>query len=247
MNSVKIVMGFLELAAALKFISNVDLVYQWQFITRPVFITLWLSIGLIAVVYLLGWIHFPHESPPESVGAGRVFSAIFFLAVTMYLLRGLFGFGLGELDAFLPPRDYGAVSRAGFFSEMAPAGEDTVWLTRYDKALAEARAENRPVFVDFTGYTCTNCRWMEANMFSQPDVQELFSRFVLVRLYTDGTEAIHDANRRMEEDRFSTIALPFYALISPDDKPIATFPGLTRDKGEFLSFLRKGLSATSAY
>lgn len=247
MNSVKIVMGFLELAAALKFISNVDLVYQWHFITRPVFVTFWLAIGLVAVVYLLGWIHFPHESPPESVGAGRVLSAIFFLAVTMYLLRGLFGFGLGELDAFLPPRDYGAVSEAGFFPGMSPPSEEAVWLTRYDEALARARAQNRPVFVDFTGYTCTNCRWMEANMFSQPEVQELFRRFVLVRLYTDGTEAIHDANRKMEEDRFSTIALPFYVLISPDDKPIATFPGLTRDKQEFLDFLRKGLPATSAY
>jgi thiol:disulfide interchange protein len=244
MNSVKIVMGFLELAAALKFISNVDLVYQWQFITRPVFITFWLAIGLIAVVYLLGWIHFPHETPPEAVGAGRVLSAIFFLAVTMYLLRGLFGFGLGELDAFLPPRDYGAVSEAGFFSGMSPAREDAVWLSRYDDALAQARAQNRTLFIDFTGYTCTNCRWMEANMFSQPEVQEMFRNFVLVRLYTDGAEAIHDANRKMEEDRFSTIALPFYALISPDDKPIATFPGLTRDKQEFLDFLRKGLPTT---
>jgi thiol:disulfide interchange protein len=241
MNSVKIVMGFLELAAALKFISNVDLVYQWQFITRPVFITFWLAIGLVAVVYLLGWIHFPHESPPESVGAGRVLSAIFFLAVTLYLLRGLFGFGLGELDAFLPPRDYGAVSEAGFFTGLSPARQDEVWLSRYDEALSRARTEDRPLFVDFTGYTCTNCRWMEANMFSQPEVQELFGRFVLVRLYTDGTEAIHDENRKMEEDRFSTIALPFYALISPDDQPIATFPGLTRDKQEFLDFLRKGL------
>ena len=80
-------------------------------------------------------------------------------------------------------------------------------------------------------------------MFPDPEVQSLFQRFVLVRLYTDGTEAIHDANRRMEEERYSTIALPFYALISPADETIATFPGLTRDKQEFLEFLKKGLPA----
>ncbi len=249
MNSIKIVMGFLELAAALKFISNVDLVYQWEFITRPVFITLWLAIGLVAVVYLLGWIRFPHEMPTETVGVGRVLSAIFFLAVTLYLLRGLFGFGLGELDAFLPPRDYGAVAEAGFFPGAGSpvAKRESAWLTHYDQALAKAKAENRPLFVDFTGYTCTNCRWMESNIFPQPEVQELFGRYILVRLYTDGTEAIHDANRKMEEERFSTIALPFYALISPDDEPIATFPGLTRNKQEFVQFLKKGLPTISAY
>ncbi len=243
MNSVKIVMGFLELAAALKFISNVDLVYQWEFVTRPVFITVWLAIGLIAVVYLLGWIRFPHESATESIGAGRVLSAILFLAVSLYLFRGLFGFGLGELDAFLPPRDYGAVVEAGFGPGAPQRAEESAWLSHFDEALARARAEQRTIFVDFTGYTCTNCRWMEANMFPDPEVQSLFQRFVLVRLYTDGTEAIHDANRRMEEERYSTIALPFYALISPADETIATFPGLTRDKQEFLEFLKKGLPA----
>jgi thiol:disulfide interchange protein DsbD len=89
MNSVKITMGFLELAAALKFISNVDLVYQWEFITRPVFITVWLAIGLVTAVYLLGWIRFQHETPTESIGAGRVVFAIFFLSITFYLFRGL--------------------------------------------------------------------------------------------------------------------------------------------------------------
>ena len=247
MNSVKIVMGFLELAAALKFISNVDLVYQWEFLTRPVFITVWLAIGLVAVVYLLGWIRFPHETATESVGAGRVFSAIFFLAVTLYLLRGLFGFGLGELDAFLPPRDYGAVAEAGFLAGGSASKEESAWLSRYDQALDRAKAENRPLFIDFTGYTCTNCRWMEANIFPQPEVQDLFRQFVLVRLYTDGAEPIHDANRQMEEERFSTIALPFYAIVSPEDEAIATFPGLTRNKQEFVEFLKKGLPSTSAY
>lgn len=239
MNSVKITMGFLELAAALKFISNVDLVYQWEFITRPVFITVWLALALVTTGYLLGWFRFPHETASETVGISRVLFATFFLAVSFYLLRGLFGFPLGELDAFLPPRDYGEVRVASF---MQPGGEgEQRWLSSYDDALERARVENKPLFIDFTGYTCTNCRWMEANIFPLPEVQAMFSEFVLVRLYTDGTEPEHAANQELERERFGTIALPFYAIISPREETLVTFSGLTRDRSEFVSFLREGM------
>ncbi|GAB4110561.1 MAG: cytochrome c biogenesis protein CcdA [Acidobacteriota bacterium] len=243
MNSVKITMGFLELAAALKFLSNVDLVYQWELLTRPVFITAWLAIGLVTAVYLLGWIRFPHETVVETVGALRVMFAIFFLAVSLYLFRGLFGFSLGELDAFLPPRDYGAVEMVGLNPAGGPPGREheEEWLDDLQAGLARARAENKPVFVDFTGYTCTNCRWMEANVFTLPAVQKLFREYVLVRLYTDGSEPEHHRNRELEQERFQTIALPFYALLSPDDDVIATFPGLTRNRQEFVDFLAEGL------
>ncbi len=243
MNSVKITMGFLELAAALKFLSNVDLVYQWELLTRPVFITAWLAIGLVTAVYLLGWIRFPHETVVETVGALRVMFAIFFLAVSLYLFRGLFGFSLGELDAFLPPRDYGAVEVVGLNAAGNPPGRkhEEVWLGDLPAGLARARAEGKPVFVDFTGYTCTNCRWMEANVFTLPAVQKLFQDYVLVRLYTDGGEPEHDRNRELEQERFQTIALPFYALLSPEDEVIATFPGLTRNRQEFVDFLAEGL------
>jgi thiol:disulfide interchange protein DsbD len=244
MNSVKITMGFLELAAAMKFLSNVDLVYQWEILTRPVFITVWLAIGLVLTVYLLGWFRFAHEGPSDTVGAPRVLFAIFFLAVSLFLFRGLFGFSLGELDAFLPPRDYGVSEPVNFASRLGgrEAGTAERWLSNYDEALRTAAAEGKPIFVDFTGYTCTNCRWMESNMFTLPEVQELFDQYVLVRLYTDGTKPEHEANRLMEEERFSTIALPYYALISPEDQTLATFPGLTRDKAEFIRFLESGLS-----
>jgi thiol:disulfide interchange protein DsbD len=241
MNSVKIIMGFLELAAALKFVSNVDLVYQWEFITRPVFITVWVAIGLVTALYLLGWFRFPHESPSESTGAFRVISAIFFFSVTFYLFRGLMGYSLGELDAFLPPRDYGAVADPISIARTYDPGNKEEWLTNFDEALVKAQEENRPIFLDFTGYTCTNCRWMEANIFTIPEVQQLFQQFILVRLYTDGTKPEHEANRKFEEERFNTIALPFYALISPEDETIATFPGLTRNPAEFIEFLEKAL------
>ena len=247
MDSMKITMGFLELAAAMKFISNVDLVYQWELITRPVFITVWLAISLMTAIYLLGKFYFPHEVPPSSLSAGRVMSAAFFLAVSFYLLRGLIGFPLGELDAFLPPRDYGGISQsaAGFgFGGGDNRQSQEFWLTDYQEALLLARQESKPIFIDFTGYTCTNCRWMESNIFPRLAVRELFYQYILVRLYTDGGEAEHEANLEFERDRFGTIALPLYALMSPQDEILATFPGLTRQESEFVAFLESGLTGT---
>ena len=244
MDSMKVTMGFLELAAAMKFISNVDLVFQWEFITRPVFITVWLAVALVLTLYLLGHFSFPHEDPTQRVGAGRVLSAVFFLSVSFYLLRGLFGASLGELDAFLPPRDYG-VDQWALVSPVSvnSTGEEyrEHWLTDYPQALERARATGKPIFVDFTGYTCTNCRWMESNVFVRPRVRELFQKYVLVRLYTDGGKPEHEANLQMEKDRFQTIALPLYALLTPTDEVIATFPGLTRSLEEFVAFLEQGL------
>lgn len=240
MDSMKITMGFLELAAAMKFISNVDLVYQWELITRPVFITIWLAISLMTAIYLLGKFYFPHEVPPTSLSAGRVMSAAFFLAVSFYLLRGLIGFPLGELDAFLPPRDYGGMTAS--FGVGGNSGEkEEAWMDDYQEALQVAKLESKPVFVDFTGYTCTNCRWMESNIFPRTAVRELFAQYVLVRLYTDGGGPEHEANLKFERDRFGTIALPLYALVSPQDEILATFPGLTRSEDEFVAFLASGL------
>ncbi len=240
MSSVKVTMGFLELAAALKFISNVDLVYQWELITRPIFITVWLSIALVTCFYLLGWFHFEYESPNPSLGVVRILSVIFFGAVAIYLFRGLFGFPLGELDAFLPPRDYGnpaSFAALGGHSE----GDEPEWLTDYQAGLKLAQREDRPLFVDFTGYTCTNCRWMESNVFTLPEVRKRLAQFVLVRLYTDGPEQEHEENLRFEEERFGTIALPYYAVMSPADEILVTFPGLTRVVEDFVGFLDRGL------
>ncbi len=245
MNSVKVTMGFLELAAALKFVSNVDLVYQWEVVTRPVFVAVWLSLALVTATYLLGWFRLPHETPGQSVGVFRVFSAIFFLAVSFYLFRGLLGFPLGELDAFLPPRDYGGVQASVLDTGGRTGAKDELWLDSYAKGLEVARRENRPVFIDFTGYTCTNCRWMESNLFPLGEVQSLLGRFVLVRLYTDGPQEVHERNLRFEKERFGTIALPFYAIMSPGDQVIATFPGLTRDSSAFIAFLNRGLNGTT--
>jgi thiol:disulfide interchange protein DsbD len=233
MNSVKVSMGFLEVAAAMKFISNVDLVWKWGIFTRDVVLAIWIAIGVILAFYLLGKFQLSHDSKPERIGAFRLTSAIASLAVSFYLLTGLFGAKLGELEAFLPP-DLNNVS-----SRILGTGEKLQWLKDdYDGALAKAKAENKRVFIDFTGYTCTNCRWMEANVFPKPEVEAELQKFILASLYTDGEGEIYERQQKLEQDKFGTVALPFYAVVEADGTTIATFPGLTRNVPEFVGFLK---------
>ena len=236
MNSVKVSMGFLEVAAAMKFVSNVDLVWKWGIFTRSVVLAIWIAIGLILTLYLLGKFQLSHDSKPERIGAFRLASAIVSLAISFYLITGLFGAKLGELEAFLPPEtEVSAASRPG-----GNGGERLQWLKNdHEAALAKAKAENKRVFIDFTGYTCTNCRWMEANIFILPQVQAEMNKFVLSALYTDGEGEVYERQQRFEQERFGTVALPFYAVVDADGTTIATFAGLTRSSQEFIDFLKK--------
>lgn len=234
MNSVKVSMGFLEVAAAMKFLSNADLVWKWGIFTRDVVLSVWIAIGLILSVYLLGKFQLSHDSKPEKIGAFRLASAVISLSISFYLLTGLFGAKLGELEAFLPP-DLGNSS-----ARMLGSGQRLDWMKNdYEGALARGRAENKRVFLDFTGYTCTNCRWMEANIFPRPDVEAELEKFVLVSLYTDGNGEIYERQQKLEEEMFGTVALPLYAVVEPDGRIIAAFPGMTRNAEEFVDFLRK--------
>ncbi|NOY05939.1 MAG: cytochrome C biogenesis protein [Chlorobi bacterium] len=243
MNSIKVVMGFLELAAAMKFISNVDLIWGIGLLNRDFFLAIWIAIGIIVSMYILGKIRLPNDMPVEITSVGRVLFALFFIAVSIFLYTGLNDRPLGELDAFLPPMNYEetieAASGNAATSHRA-SGED--WFASLDEAKRVAAAQNKNIFIDFTGFACTNCRWMEANLFTRDDVKELFSRYVLVRLYTDGQGEEYEENRRFQEDRFGTVALPLYVIIDEKGSEIARFPGMTRDPGEFVRFLRQGLS-----
>jgi thiol:disulfide interchange protein DsbD len=233
MNSVKVAMGFLEVAAAMKFISNVDLVWQWGFFTRDVILAVWIALGLLLTIYLLGFYQLAHDSKQERIGAMRLLATIVSLAVTFFLLTGLFGAKLGELESFLPP------DLARNSSGRAASNEPTWIDNNYEAALAQAKAANKRVFVDFTGYTCTNCRWMEANIFPKAEVEAELKKFVLVRLYTDGEGEIYERNQQLEQEMLGTVALPYYAVVTPEGKVIASFPGLTRDAKVFVDFLRK--------
>ena len=235
MNSIKVAMGFLEVAAAMKFISNVDLIWRWGIFTRSFVLAIWIAIGIILAVYLLGKFQLFHDSKPEKIGAMRLMSAILSLAISFYLLTGLFGAKLGELESFLPPDLENSSAR--FFGGKT---DELKWIDNdLDKALAQAKAENKRVFIDFTGYTCTNCRWMEANIFVKKEVEAEMSKFVLARLYTDGEGEIYERQQQFQEKTFQTVALPFYAILGSDGKTVSTFPGLTRNAPEFIDFLRK--------
>jgi thiol:disulfide interchange protein DsbD len=220
----------------MKFISNVDLVWKWGIFTRSVVLAIWISIGVILSLYLLGKFQLAHDSKPERIGAFRLLSAIVSLAISFYLVTGLFGAKLGELEAFLPPEtEVSAASRIG-----GNGGERLQWIKNdYEGALAKAKAENKRVFLDFTGYTCTNCRWMEANIFVLPEVEAEMKKFVLSTLYTDGEGEVYERQQQLELEKFGTVALPYYAVVDPNGTTIATFPGLTRSKQEFVDFLKK--------
>jgi len=246
LNSVKVVMGFLEVAAAMKFLSNVDLVWgaglsasgalnYGKVFTREVVLIIWVILGLAIVGYILGLFKFRHDSPLKKISPLRIVFAGLFLALSVYLTTGILGRKLGELESFLPPKN--AHSR---FNVLGDKNAELQWITNdLDAALLRAKVENKPVLIDFTGYTCTNCRWMEANMFVLPEVRAEMDNFVLASLYTDGEGEVYERQQQYEQDTFGTVALPFYAVVNADGKPVAAFPGLTRSRDEFIDFLRK--------
>ncbi len=246
LNSVKVVMGFLEVAAAMKFISNVDLVWGAGFnasgalnygkiFTREVVLIIWVVLGLAIVAYVIGLFKFRHDSPVKKLTVIREFVAAVFLALSIYLTIGILGRKLGELESFLPPKN-----NQSRFNILTDHNAELQWMTNdFQGAVARAKAENKKVFVDFTGYTCTNCRWMEANMFVLPEIKAEMEKYVLVSLYTDGDGEVYERQQQMEQDTFGTVALPFYAVFDAEGKPVATFPGLTRNPAEFVDFLQK--------
>lgn len=235
MNSLKVAMAFLEVAAAMKFLSNVDLIWRWGIFTRPFMLAVWIAIGVLLSLYLLGQYQLFHDTKPERIGVVRLAGAIISLSLSFYLLTGLFGARLGELESFLPPD----TETTATFNINNSKSVELPWLTNdFEGALKQAKEEKKPIFVDFTGYTCTNCRWMEANIFTKKEIETELAKFVRVKLFTDGEGEIYQRQQQMEQHLFGTVALPFYAIIDSNGKPIASFPGLTRDSGEFVDFLR---------
>ena len=243
LNSVKVVMGFLEIAAAMKFLSNADLVWNWGILTRNVFLSVWIGLAVLTVIYLLGRIRFPHDTPIQRVGAIRALTTTGFFSVALFLGTGLRGGDLGLLDSYIPSPEYRGAGRSS---------DGLIWLEDWEAAKAEAQKVNKPIFVDFTGHTCTNCRRMESGMFKRPEVSSLLKDYVRVRLYTDGRENQADIersarNQRLQQERYGVVTLPFYALVKPDGNDLVIFPdGYTTDVGEFTQFLKRGQPSSLA-
>jgi thiol:disulfide interchange protein DsbD len=256
--SVKVVLGFLELAMAVKFLSNADLVKQWGLLKREVFIAIWIVIGIAIVLYLLGVIRFAHDSKPKMSKARWGF-VLLFGAATLYLVPGLTNTpaaGLRLISGFPPPLSYSLYHRA---ISIEPIHND------YEKALRLSRQQNKPMLIDFTGWACVNCRRMEENVWIDPEVESLMKNsFIVVSLYVDERKML-PATERMEyttktgdkksiltvgdkwatfqSENFNAVAQPQYAIISPDEKALTKTKGYTPDPADFAEWLRCGLKA----
>ena len=229
---VKIVAGFIVLALMLKYLSSIDQVLQWNVLTRERFLAAWFVLFLLPGLYLLGFLRMEGIDPKEDLGVKRMLIGAFFVIFSFSLLPGMFNRPLGELDSYIPLIT--GTDCSGAASAAAPA-----WMkNQYTEALAKAKAENKLVFINFTGYACTNCHWMKANMFTRPEIAAAFKDFVLLELYTDGTDAESEKNQKLQESKFATIAIPFYAIVDPDEKVIATWGGIQRDAAQYLAFLQ---------
>ncbi len=232
MARVKVVLGFVILAAAIKYLSNIDQVLQLGFLTRERFIAAWVVLFAMAGLYLLGFLRLEGVSPDDRLGVGRMLLGAVFLIFAISLIPGMWGAKLGELDAYIPlsagPNGFGAA-----------ASNDIPWMkNQYREALARGRQENKLIFVNFTGYACTNCHWMKANMFSRPEIAAVMKNFVPVELYTDGSDAVSESNQALEDKKFKTAGIPFYAILDSDERVVATFPSSTRNPQKFMAFLK---------
>jgi thiol:disulfide interchange protein DsbD len=236
MARVKVVMGFIILAASLKYLSSLDQVLQLGFLTRERFLAAWIVLFAMAGLYLLGFLRLEGIKPDETMGLGRLLSGIALLIFAISLVPGMFGGKLGDLDAYVPL----GTQSTGIGGSSAGGESALAWMkNQYREALDRARREGKLVLVNFTGYACTNCHWMKANMFTRPEIAAAMKNFILVELYTDGTDSESEANQKLQLAKFNTVAIPFYAILDPDEKVLATFPGSTSNASEYLAFLNK--------
>ena len=272
LNTVKVSLGFLELALAFKFLSNADLVLQLHLIEREVFLAIWIAIFGTWALYLLGKIMTPHDSPITHISVGRLTLGLLVLAFTIYMIPGLFGAPLKLISAFPPPQTY-SESPMGFFGnnstsskEVLPDGAEigphglTVF-TDYAKGLAYAKTVNKPIMLDFTGYACVNCRKMENNVWSDEKVLTVLkNEVVLISLYVDdkrelpkneqtvstatGNEitTIGDKWTEFIITKYKTNTQPFYVLIDLKEEKLNTPISYTPDINDYLAWLKEGIS-----
>ena len=252
MNVIKVTLGFLELAFALKFLSVADLAYGWRLLDRETFLALWIVIFALLGFYLLGKIKFPHDDDDNKVGVTRFFMALISLAFAVYMVPGLWGAPLKAVSAFAPPmqtQDFNL-----YKNEVHAKFDD------YDLGMEYARLNGKPVMLDFTGYGCVNCRKMEAAVWTDPKVSDLINNdYVLITLYVDnktpltepvkiienGTErtlrTVGDKWSYLQRVKFGANAQPFYVLLDNQGKPLNKSYAYNEDIPKYIEFLQTGL------
>jgi thiol:disulfide interchange protein DsbD len=262
LNSVKVVLGFLEIAMAIKFLSNADLVKQWGILKREVFMASWIVIGIAIIFYLLGKIRFPHDSPTPNLSRSRIGFIALFSLMTIYLLPGVTNTrwaNLKLISGFPPPLCY------SMYANPVNCKRGFEPLRDYEVALQKARTENKPVLIDFTGWACVNCRRMEEAVWTNPVVDSLMRKeFIVVSLYVDEKRKLpiqqrmiyqtHDGDEKsittvgdkwsnFQIENFHAASQPQYAIISTKEKALTKTKGYTPDAGEFADWLECGLQA----
>lgn len=252
MNVIKVSLGFLELAFALKFLSVADLAYGWRILDRETFLALWIVLFALLGFYLLGKIKFPHDDDDAKVSVPRFFLALASLAFAVYMVPGLWGAPLKAVSAFAPPMQ---TQDFNLYNNEVHAKFDD-----YDLGMEYARQHGKPVMLDFTGYGCVNCRKMELSVWTNPKVSDLINNdYVLITLYVDnktplpspvkimenGTErtlrTVGDKWSYLQRVKFGANAQPFYVLIDNEGKPLNKSYSYDEDIPKYIEFLQKGL------
>lgn len=239
MTTVKVVLGFLEIGLALKFLSNADLVGHWGILKREIFLAIWIVLGLLLTLYLFGILRFPHDGPKQKLSLGRKIAGILSAVFTVYLMLGLTNVtNLKLLSGFPPPEFYSVFEQ----ESDCPLGIDC--FKDFESGLAFAKEKNKPILLDFTGWACVNCRKMEENVWSEPDIYPILKNdYVLISLYVDDRKELpveeqfkfqYDSGRVKEitniaqkwgtfqDVNFNAVSQPFYVLLSPDLKVLNT-------------------------
>ena len=252
MNVIKVTLGFLELAFALKFLSVADLAYGWRLLDRETFLALWIVIFALLGFYLLGKIKFPHDDDDNKVGVTRFFMALISLAFAVYMVPGLWGAPLKAVSAFAPPmhtQDFNL-----YKNEVHAKFDD------YDLGMEYARLNGKPVMLDFTGYGCVNCRKMEAAVWTDPKVSDLINNdYVLITLYVDNKTPLTEPVKIVENGKERTLrtvgdkwsylqrvkfganAQPFYVLLDNQGSPLNKSYAYDEDIPKYIEFLQTGL------
>lgn len=225
---VKAFMGFLELVAAVKFLSSADLAFNMGLITRGVFLSLWATILFIGGLYMMGWMTFPHQSEAK-VGWIRRGFGVATIAAAVFCLAGIQGRSLGLFESFAPPDPYPGTSTG------ATAHGGIKWLEDYEEAKKVAAETGKPIFVNFTGVNCSNCRWMERNMFTKENVLKKFDEFVMVELYTD--RPMDKERQKLQKELTGVTLNPTYVLVTPQGEIKKIHQGLEQSEERFLEFL----------
>ena len=254
MNTIKVVLGFIELAFALKFLSVADLAYGWRLLDREVFLAIWIALFGLLGAYLMGWLRFPHDEPEHRTNVPQFFLGLLSFAFTIYMIPGLWGAPLKAISAFTPPmytQDYKIIQTTVV---EAPFKD-------YEQGMAFAKEQHKPVIIDFTGFGCVNCRKMEAAVWTDEEVaRRLTQDYVLISLYVDDKtplaqpveveingqkrtlRTVGDKWSYLQATKFGANTQPFYVLLDPQGTPLAPSRSYDEDIQEYINWLDAGLT-----